>query len=255
MKAVFDRRRTVFVHDFDGVYYNYEDKENFVDFLCECGGMAGAGLLPSLDAASATKIHHDSYFAHGMAHFGFLEIAATHDFKPREFTSAYYRDYHQHVYTRAQTECPGWMNAAASLPQLFARLHGTVQHGLLTQSTLNEWAAPLLRDYKLIEYFNPACLLGFEECDHTLKSVSTKPLELAMTRMNAQPWQTVFIEDSSRNLAKAKELHPDILTVFICGKRPLDALPAHIDIQVDTLERFIQSAIRLHSKPAAAFTL
>lgn len=255
MHTMLDRRRTVFIHDFDGVYYDYNAVSNFVDYLCRCGGRAGATLLPTLDQTAATKIHHDSFFAHGMAHVGFLEIAAAHGFNDREFATAYYRAYHAHIYNGLKDECAAWLKISPTLPKLFAQLEGHVRHGLLTQSSLNEWAKPLLQDYGLLRFFDPRCLLGFEECDQELKPISTKPLALAMQRLDAKPWQTVFIEDSSRNLAKAKELHLDILTVYICGKKPLAELPAHIDIQVDTLERFIQAAVNLHSKPAAAFTL
>src|SRR5690606_11174262 len=114
-----------------------------------------------------------------------------------------------------EEECAHLFAVDAELNKLFEDTRDYIRHGVLTQSCVTGWASPFLTMLGRLDYFDPACRLGFVECDFETKAHSTKPLQKAISLMNASPEQVVFIEDTLANIERAKELDPRILTVHI----------------------------------------
>ena len=125
-------------------------------------------------------------------------------------------------------------------------LRGHVEHGILTQSCLANWAQPGLVRQRRLDYFG--VFVGFAEGGFVTKSRSTRPLETVMKLMNARPEETVFIEDSLCNLKKAKELDDRILTVHICHDQQCE-IPDYVDIQVAKLPLYLKQHADLYHTP------
>lgn len=243
MKCTLDHTRTVFIHDHDGVHYRYLDNPDYIDFLSETKAIAASRILAGLDVAEASRINTEFYYACGDGSRGFYEMAVAQGISVEDFRLRLHLEYHRVAYERVQVEHPHWIRACGETQGFMTGLKGVIRHGLLTQASVDIWAKPNLQKMGILEHFE--VLLGYEEAGFEMKSESTRPIEMALEAMNATPEQSVFIEDSPKNLRKAKERFPSLCTVYICDDKPLDIIPHYIDIQVDSFKRLKQAVTRV----------
>lgn len=244
MKCVLDHTRTVFIHDHDGVHYRYKGNPNYLDFFSEARGQAVIGLLQGLSLEEAKTISKESYLKHYDGQHGFYEIAQQQGHKLEEFRLKLHQEYHRVAFEQMSATHPEWITACHETQSYMQQLNGHVRHAILTQGCLDNWARPNLARIGILQHFE--IMLGLAETQFHLKADSTRPIEMALDAMKAQAHECVFIEDTLKNLAKAKERFPDLCTVYICDDNPLETLPAYVDIQVDNYRRLQQAVTRIH---------
>lgn len=244
MKCLLDHTRTVFIHDHDGVHYRYLDHPDYMTFMSDAKAVAASRILAGIDIAEASRINTEFYYACGDGSRGFYEMAVAQGISIEDFRLRQHLEYHRIIYERVQAEHPNWIRACADTQSFMAELKGVTRHALLTQASVDLWAKPNLQKMGLLEHFE--VFIGYEEAGFEIKSESARPIEMAIEAMNAAPEQCVFIEDSPKNLKKAKERFPNLCTVYICDDKPLDIVPHYIDIQVDSFKRLKQAVTRIH---------
>lgn len=252
MKIPFDKRRNVFIHDFDGVHYCFENHPNYPQFYLDCATHA---ITKSLDHPFTNqeieKIYRESYQNHGAPFMGFLRYAQEQGLDEKEFIMAYDRLFHEHAISNIYHGAPEWLRPCNQTRQLFSQLNGYVQHGILSQANIDLWVRPILGVLGTLDYFKPQSMLGFKEVGGHLKASSPVPIQMAMDSFGVSSNRVAFIEDSHRNLKTAKEHYPDICTVLISSQRQdFD----YVDVQVGSLLEFKQMALsaflpNLHQVP------
>lgn len=247
MKQVLTKSRTVFIHDFDGVHYPGNVIPDMRAFLAKPKAEAAAQLLPDLGYDEAFQMGINSFIE---THDGQLYYAQ-HAEKLGMDVAKFRRDFHKVFHINAQkymeAEYSHLFAIDTKINQLFEETRPFIRHGVLTQSCITQWATPFLTMLGRLDYFDEACRLGFVECDFETKAHSTKPLQKAITAMNASPEQVVFIEDTLANIERAKELDPRILTVHIHhGDHEGKNIPDYVDVSYNTLTPLLSEVRSLH---------
>lgn len=253
MRQTLDRSRTFFVHDYDGVHYDYAAFGDVYTFLAGVKVEAVGTMLPDLDPVEVARMGKESYFKCGDGLKVFVDIAAARGHDAREFRSELHALYHRIGHERTLEQHAGIFAPCADTNRLFSTLRPHIQHGLLTLSCVDNWARPLLMRQERLHYFEGNALIGYAEAGFVSKADSTRPLKMTMDLLGAKPQETVFLEDSLPNLKKAKELDERICTVHVCYGRPQACLPDYVDIQVERPYVLMTQAAALHS-PASLYT-
>lgn len=234
-------------HDYDGVHNRYSHVPDIYAYLGAIKIAALQILYPSaieqFGADELRRIGVEWYHKTGDGLRGFVEMAmADMGVDEYEFQRELHTLYNKINFERTVSEYPQLFELCTTVNGRLDNLRGHVEHGLVTQSCLVNWAIPGLKRQERIDYFLPHAMIGFEESGYVTKSHSTRPVETIMRLMNAKPEEFVFIEDSPGNLKKAKELDERILTVHICEGEDAVPLPDYIDIRVPNLDTFLQQA-------------
>lgn len=239
MKQVFNARRRVFIHDYDGVHYAYADFPDINKVLAEAKVLAAAALLPDLSADVAMQMGRDSFGLTGNGQGLFVAHAEKLGMDVDQFKRDFHLKLHEEA-ARIATQNHAHVFAQNDIINAhFETLRGyNVRHGLLTQSCLKHWATPFLTAMNRLHYFEEGARRGYAEMGYLTKAESTAPLAGIIEEMRAQFDEVVFIEDSLPNLEKAKELDDRIFTTFTCHAQPKDIVPDYVDLQTPTLDTF-----------------
>lgn len=233
-KQILTADRNVFIHDFDGVHYDYDLYKPTIYAFCDpIKGEVGRMLLPFLSETRAPKIGHQSYHRTGDGLSYFVKIAGKMGLDVTDFAGKISAEYHKLQRIRSMEMFPHIFAPCENTNAVLDRLAETdIRHGLLTQSCLVNWAVPQLTELGRIKFFEPTALLGFAEVGYVTKKESVEPLRTAMTRLDAKPENTVFIEDNLDNIETSKKLDERILTVHISHEKTFKSLPDSVDLSV-----------------------
>jgi len=247
--------RDVFIHDFDGVHYDYEDfgdNPTFFDYLAGIKARVMRELIPGLPHCDdeLKAIGKSSYLQTGDGLLFFAEIAAGYGLDKEKFRLKIHTEFHRNKCNGAPEMRPDVFARCQETNEAFETLGPNVRHGLLTQSSVTHWARPIL-DEKMdrLKFFESDVLVGYEDCGFISKRNSVEPLAHALAKMNVDPSRVVFIEDSAENLFMAKKLSPQILTVHCCHGRINEPLPDFIDMRVPKPKHILHLAAEAR-KPA-----
>ncbi len=249
MKQALTAKRTVFIHDLDGVHYPYHLFGDITDFCGDIKATVAPLLLEGLDAVEAKKLGRNSYLTTGDGLHVFVEMARERGLNADDFRETIHRDYHVLQLTKVRELYPHVLGRSEKTVGLFESLRPHVRHGMITQSCRETWAAPVLTDLGHIGFFDQPSIFGFREFGWHKKAESTEPLRRIVNHMGAQPDQCIFIEDNLDNLKKAKEFSGDLLTVFLCHNKPRTPVPDFVDIQTENLSSLFDMAARVHCVP------
>jgi len=246
MSLLFDATRTAYLHDYDGVHYRFADHPDPAGFFADCAIETLREVFSGVSDDDIAQIYRTSIQDHGIGHVGFFEMAHQRGICIDEFTGFFSREFHSTVYETMKSDFPLWAAKNSNAVRCFQLLNGSVKHGLLTMGDVEVWAEKVLGHKGIIDFFDPNCLLGFEECKRYMKSKSDYPVGLAMEKLEVEPRQTVFIEDSIPNLEMAKMAYPEIFTVLV-GARHIHGELDCVDMQVPNLLSFLQEAVAVHA--------
>lgn len=248
MKQQLTANRTHFIHDFDGVhlainFFQHTDTDPH-RFYGLAKIAAANEIMPDGWVADANFLQtcKENYLNTGDGLAIFRDLAKAHKLDEHALYSDAHRLYHRISFDMAVKGHGHGIVPCEKSIDAFEQLKGHVQHGLLTMSCLDNWARPLLTTLKLVGYFNPSAMMGAGDVGFKNKANSTYPLAFALQRMNAQPENAVFIEDSLKNLATAKTLDEGILTVFVSETAIPDSIPPFVDIHVRKVADFLEMA-------------
>lgn len=253
MKQIFNARRRVFIHDYDGVHYAYADFPEINDVLRRAKLLAAATLLPDLSPEEAEVMAKSSFSVTGNGQGLFVQHAEKIGLDIAKFKRDFHLKLHEEAARIAANDHAHVFAPHDAINAHFESLRGyNVRHGLLTQSCLLNWATPFLTAMNRLHYFEESARHGYAEMGYLTKAESTAPLAGIIERMQADFDEVVFIEDSLPNLEKAKELDSRIFTTFTCHAQPKDDVPDYVDLQTPTLDAFFAFVKDVYNKEEPA---
>lgn len=255
MKQGLNRNRRFFIHDYDGVHYDYAAFGDVYAFLAGIKVEAVGLLLPDLDPADVHRMGTESYKKYGDGLKMYVDIADSRGFDRKEFRTELHVLYNRICHQRTLEQYPAVFDPCRDTNSAFDLLRPHAKHGVLTLGCVDNWTKPLLTRQNRLQYFEPHALIGFAETGFVNKADSTEPLRMVMDLLGAKPQETVFFEDSLPNLKRAKELDERICNVYICHGTPLENLPDFVDIQVSKPHHLMMSAARIFTPPAQKWGL
>lgn len=256
MKQTITNKRKFILWDLDGVHYPYDAFDDVTAFCAEIKGDVAPAMLDCLTREEAMALGKKSYKETGDGLHYFVERAQARGFNVEKFRDELHARYHKIQWDRIRIQYPQLLKPCEETNRHFARLSPFVQNGLLTQSCLKTWAVPFLSAQEKIGFFNQEALSGFRESNWERKKASTEPLRLSLARANAKAEESIFVEDNLDNLCTAKKYSGDILTVYLCYKKPLAVVPDYVDIQTPNIVTFFElAACAYQSQPQKKFRL
>lgn len=254
MKQVFNARRRVFIHDYDGVHYAYADFPEINAVLRRAKILAAAELLPDLAREEAEVMAKTSFGLTGNGQGLFVQYAEKCGLDIARFKRDFHLKMHEEAARIASSDHAHVFAPNEAINAHFESLRGQVRHGLLTQGCLKHWATPFLTAMNRLQYFEEGARFGYAEMGYLTKAESTRPLAVAIEAMKADFDEVVFIEDSLPNLEKAKELDSRIFTALTCHAEPIEDLPDYIDLQTPTLDTFFTFVKDVYRKEELALS-
>ncbi len=256
MKQLLTQQRIAILHDFDGPHCNHLLIDEYEAFFDQIKAEAAMHLFPDLCHEEAARMSRESSQIY---HYGlepFLGLAKKAGLDEEAFIALFHATYHQFTYKKISEEHPHLLEPCSKTLAAFRSLQGIVRHGLLTQGCFKNWTGPALTHQKTLEFFDPNCLLDHMGLGRRTKAKSPEPIRIGMQRLGVKAHQTIFLEDSLRNLQIAKEAEPEILTVYIHQRAArLPKLPDYVDFQVRDVYTLLKRVHALHvlQKPKPSF--
>ncbi len=248
-RLTLDAQRTVLIHDLDGVHHRYDGLRDLYDFYAQIKYQTLSPHFPEMSAEEIKRHGLDSYKQTGDGLLLFHDLAIARGMSKTEaamFRERIFRDFHQAGRQALEAQAPNIFKSCSLTLRLFEDVAPFVRHGLLTQSCGENWGQPILQAQGKLRFFEAGALIDFAACDFVTKAMSVEPLRHIMRLMNARPEQCVFLEDSLANLERAKQLSPEIMTVYICHDLPLAELPSYVDMQARGLNEILYKLRKEH---------
>ena len=243
--------RDAWIHDLDGVHHNYEGLGDIYEFYGRMKYLAFQEKFSHLNEDQIVSMGKKSFRQHGDGLLIFLEHALEIGIAKQSskfmFLEDLFRYFHKVKFEHATTEM---LTPCVETNAGFNAMAGRVRHGMLTQGCLPNWGIPTLNAKKRFQFFERHACLDFHDVGYVTKKLSPIPLKMAIKALDTSPERVVFIEDSLDNLATAKKLDRNIMCVYVHNKKPLDALPDYVDLQVPDLKTLVQMGAKLHAKPS-----
>ena len=250
MSLQLNSTRNIFIHDFDGVHYLYDDIPQIYEAFKVCARNAALEILKNeggvKERADVDCAVYNSYAEFGTATYAILKLAEKENLD-RALLSTYNRLRHKKMLDWIEKEHSYIMKPCEETTQCFQKLQQLgVSHGLLTAGDYKEWAEPFLEKKDTLKYFEQTCRLDFVEVGYYSKTKNSIPMKVALEKLKAKPEQVVFIEDSLKNFKPVKENYPEILTVLVSNE---EDLLGHddVDMQFSDLKTFLQFASEILS--------
>lgn len=219
------------IWDIDGVKYSYKASPH-VNFYALCDNAvleAAKPLLPSLSDAHILFLAQESYRLYRDCYGAFMPFAAQSGLPAESFRRHLFQDYHTILFTKLATDYPDYFDHARHVIPLFQQ-SPHIKHGALSHSSIEHWGAKVLDAIGVLPYFEKNAMLGMDDYDFVRKSDSVEPLHMILKRLDASADQACFVEDSVKNLERAKDLD-GLHTIYIHYGYPLESLPSYIDAQ------------------------
>ena len=233
------------VWDYDGVHYPYAalpDWRSFDHIRLE----VVRRYLPDFSDQQIIDIAAEGYARYGDNVQSFYAWAKKNGRDAEKIRQGIFRDYHRDLFNYVAQEHSGIITAHQPTIEAFKECSHIVQHGLVTHSSLEEWALPLLAEQKLLNFFNPAAMFGLDDVDYNTKVETVVGLERAMMALNLKPHQILFAEDSMPNIVFAHTNLPGLKTAFIHQGKPLVTLPPHVTMQMHNPLAVMQAIAGAH---------
>jgi phosphoglycolate phosphatase-like HAD superfamily hydrolase len=228
--------------DFDGVKYSYHAISGLYDMCDRVCAENAMGVIKDINFETALDLGHRSYRDHGDSVGAFIELARERGLDVDAVRMELFKGYHIRLRNRLEQTHPHVMAPDQRLIQAFGAAAGDVQHGIATHSCIESWARPYLRRMEILEFFNEAALVGLDHVDFTTKAVSPRMVQECLTRMNADPRESVFVDDSLKNLERAKDIG-HLKTVYAHQGKPLETLPSYVDYQTENNLTLMQELV------------
>lgn len=222
------------IWDIDGVKYNPADCPGLASLWNEAVGKSACAMIPGLDLAEACAISTISFKRYGSSIVGFKDKAGQAGVDMRHFRDFVFNDSQKNLFQTMTARFPAVFRPEPTLIDAFqaCALRG-VQHGVATQSSIRQWAGPLLAAQGLLPFFNNTAMVGWDDVAYLNKAQNALAVRTSLKAIGANPACAAFIEDTPRNLERAKiDIHPDLFTVYVHKGLPLDPQPDYVDLQV-----------------------
>lgn len=122
----------------------------------------------------------------------------------------------------------------------FALLNGAHPHAIITHAS-RVWANAVLDRLRIRQWFADHAVFGYEDYGFESKATSRRPFEQALTAINMNASDTMFVEDTAKNLAQAHAM--GMTTVYLHHGRPVNDLPDYVDETYENLADLIRNRL------------
>lgn len=201
-------------------------------------------LLPDLGDDLVVDRMTRSFLLCGMSCGGFSDIAPDYGYAPKELMEALHSTTGRRWFEIVTRDYPDHFSNCPDTISLFSLLSDQMRHGCLTHSCSENWAAPVLKRLGYARFFET--VMGPTHYDFESKQLSTRPLKIALEKLGAEPHEAFFVEDSLRNLEKAKDLSSRLLTVLVHHGHPPDVLPPYVDLAIENPKVLLAALLEAH---------
>lgn len=232
------------IWDIDGVKYNYRASPhvNFYQLCDDAVLKAAKPLLPSLTDQQILFLAQESYRLYRDCYGAFMPFATQSGLPAESFRKHLFQDYHTILFSTLAKDHPGYFDHARHVIPLFHNAPH-IKHGALSHSSIEQWGIKVLDAIGVLPYFDKNALLGMDQYDFMRKSDTVEPLLQILKLLQAQPGEACFVEDSLKNLERAKDI-PGLSTIYIHYGYPLDELPPYVDAQFHDPAAFMTALIK-----------
>lgn len=236
------------VSDVDGVLLRFEQykdgKLGYFQLCAETNAEAVCNHIPTLPFDEAVKMGIESYQKYSSGITGYLPTAEKAGFDPDKFASRLGREFHYLLLENLLVRDPGFFDPNEELVKSIEDLQDGRKGGALaSHSCRDNWMAPAFNLNGLGESFETR--LGFSQLVLP-KHDCAKFIERMSEQTGIPIANMAFIEDTLRNLVKAKTEHPDVTTIFISDTplKPDEPGYQYVDMQVTHVEDFYRKWAR-----------
>ncbi len=219
------------VWDLDGVHYSYAPLPSLYDQCAQMAVDAARHFLPHIPLQDAFEKATRGFKIHGSSCMGFEDDAAAAGLDVVAFRQGVFERFQKNLFHYISTHHPQAWSANPAAVAAFDETAAHLRHGIATHSCGRNWARPLLDRLGLRPYFNDRAIIGMSDVDFESKARSARAIIMSLDALDLHPGRAVFVEDTMHHLQRARELHPDMRTVYIHHGKPLDTLPDYVDAQ------------------------
>ncbi len=248
MKQILTAARTVCIHDFDGVHYNYKLIPDYKAFFLRARAEAACMVFKGLPIEDAQILSAESAKLDYSLE-PFKPEALKRGMNPDTALMDLHATVHKRTFDMVVAEHPHILEPNTRIIASHERLKGVVRHGLLTQGCAQNWSIPFMGHKGTLQYYDSNALIGHADLNGLLKAKDPEAIRLMLSLMRAQAHETTFTEDTLINLEVAKRAEPLILTVHFHHDSPLQELPPYVDMQTRDMESYMAKLEAVHLPP------
>lgn len=232
------------IWDFDGVFYSYDgtDPQEFYDLADKLTARAAQFTIPGLDAKTAFEIAVKSHEKHESPVEGFLALARERQFPEDQVKAYLFNHYQRALFDYTKRYYPALFDPRPEFVNAF-RANGDLDHAIVSHSSGPFWVRPVLAELGMNQDIDPEYIFGYESYDYKSKHISAKGVSLALTKMGLHPSNAVFVEDTHRNLIRAKQRYPGLRTVFITDEAEPQGGFEGVDLVVKDATEFLNHLV------------
>lgn len=238
----FMKNTTNIIWDIGNVLYPYSRVTEEYYALChEAHVEIALEFFPMLSREEAQYLVDECYKTFHDCYGAFIPVMIHYGLDLEETRFRMFKKHYAKLYELLIKHCPDIFSDTTELVDAFRGTGGRVRHGILTQCCMESFGTPVLEKLGISPFFEPKAILGLDQVGFVKKAESTKPLRVALDRMDADPEDTCFVEDTLSNLERASEIK-GLRCIYINHGKPLETVPSFVSNQfrgpVDFLRSF-----------------
>lgn len=197
-------------------------------------------FFPMLSAEEAQYLVDECYNSFQDCYGAFVPVMIHYGLDLEETRLRLFKKHYANLYELLVKHSPDIFSDSKDLVDAFRGLGGRVKHGVLSQCCMETFGTPVLDKLGVLPFFEPKAILGLDQVEFIKKAESTKPLRVALERMNADPEHTCFVEDTLSNLERASDIK-GLRCIYINHGKTLDTLPSFVANQFSGPIDFLRS--------------
>jgi FMN phosphatase YigB (HAD superfamily) len=197
-------------------------------------------FFPMLSTEEAQYLVDECYNSFQDCYGAFIPVIIHYGLDLEETRLRLFKKHYANLYELLMKHSPDIFGDTTDLVDAFRGISGRVKHGVLSQCCMESFGIPALDTLGILPFFEPKAILGLDQVGFVKKAESTKPLRVALERMDADPEHTCFVEDTLSNLERASEIK-GLRCIYINHGKPLDALPSFVSNQFREPIEFLRS--------------
>lgn len=221
-----------FVFDFDGVFFDIQEVNNYHSTCDHLTAQTAVELLGNnISYEIAVKLAAQGYKDDGSNIPAFCRWAIKQGHDPKSFRNELFRTFNERYREFLISEYPHLFFNRNDLKEAFTLSHGKIVNGVATHGHAEVLAKHLFQTMGISHYFQMQAVNGLNEADYALKHLDSRLVEMSFQNLGVNPRRGCFVEDTARNLEAMKERNPETRCILIHHGRPLEQQPIYIDDQ------------------------
>lgn len=231
--------------DFDGVKYDYSDA--FYEACHTAKALAISTLFPDMGYAKALELSYISFLQLHDPFAAYIPFAEEHGETTESFREKIHVAYHVKKLDTLRKDMPEVLAPQHDNIAALKKLDGTINHAIITHSSIDEWCNPASKSMGLFPFFQH--IFGYKEFGYENKAESPRAVTTALDALKARPEHSFFVEDTAANLVMAKAAYPELTTVLKLDYNapPVDRVAlSHIDVIIRKPFDLLNHLVQIH---------